>query len=85
MTFSLHVPTDGHGVIASDITMSFLEGSLSMSEVYKQIKLKPVEFEISPWNGILMPLSEIDIQVQLIVLFELFYLSIPLDSVLIPS
>ena len=70
MAFNLRIPTDGHGVNAAHVTMSFLEGSLNMNEVYKHMKEKPIEFDVSPSNGVIMPLSEIELQVVLMQCFN---------------
>ena len=63
MSFKLRVPTDGTGTSAADIATSFLDGSINI--INAQLTPYPVEFEISPSNGVLMPLSEIEIQVSL--------------------
>ncbi|XP_057292027.1 hydrocephalus-inducing protein-like [Hydractinia symbiolongicarpus] len=63
MTFSLRVPTDGHGVSAADVSTRFLEGLTDIKTVYKQIREKPVEFNLTPSGGVLLPLSGVEIQI----------------------
>lgn len=70
MTFSLRVPTDGHGVSASDVSTRFLEGLTDIKTVYKQIRENPVEYNLTPSGGVLLPLSGAEIQVICFVLLS---------------
>ena len=60
MTYNLHVPTDGKGISASDIAEAFLLG-----EKIDHNSKKPIEFQIEPSHGVLLPHSEMDIYVSM--------------------
>lgn len=61
MTFKLHVPSAGVGIKASTVATSFLEGTLIKD--HDKIEKNPIEFEIFPSSGTLLPSTKIDIQV----------------------
>lgn len=61
MTFKLHVPSDGVGIKASTVATSFLEGTLIKD--HDKIEKNPIEFEIFPSIGTLLPSTKTDIQV----------------------
>ena len=61
MSFHLTVPSDGAGVSAAESVKSFTERH---NELNVEFQSFPKEFEIMPSSGIVMPLSEMEIQVS---------------------
>lgn len=58
MTYHLHVPTDGSNGLASEISSKFLEGvTPGVNDG------KATEFEINPESGVILPSSELEVQV----------------------
>ena len=64
MTFNLRVPSDGIGVLASSIAESFLNLADDSHGSFEGLNPLPKEFELYPENGVLLPQSETDLQVN---------------------